>query len=240
MITFTSYTAGQSAYNMIEHAWSPLSNRLTSVKLPATLPGEDKPPNKQVLEKEEREEKEKRMLDNAADILAKYWDSCSYDGHAVIPITVPSTTSQTYNEHEDILKFVAAPLRDFKASAKLRAHRKKFRFYANHAIRHENEFVLMKCQFFKPPGLECDHCKKNPPTAVRTLAFFKKFNGQLLEPHPSESHPGHFQDSSWECQIWLSYQKNNALNWENAKFAQTGQLPNRLGIVKCCTRKRKR
>ena len=158
MITFTSYAAGQSAYNMIEHAWSPLSNRLTSVKLPATLPGEDKPPNKQVLEKEEREEKEKRMLDNAADILAKYWDCCSYDGHAVIPINVPSTTSQTYNEHGDILKFVVAPLRDFKASAKLRAHRKKFRFYANHAIRHENEFVLMKCQFLKPPGLECDHC----------------------------------------------------------------------------------
>ena len=103
MITFTSYAAGQSAYNMIGHAWSPLSNRLTSVKLPATLPGEDKPPNKQVLEKEEREEKEKRVLDNAADILVKYWDCCSYDGHAVIPIPAPSTTSQTYNGHEDIL-----------------------------------------------------------------------------------------------------------------------------------------
>ena len=136
------------------------------MKLPATLPGEDKPPNKRVLEKEEREEKEKRMLDNAADILANiyiYWDCCSHDGHTVIPLTVPNTTSQTYNEHEDILKFVAAPLRDFKASAKLRAHRKKFRFYANHAIRHENELVLMECQFFKPLGLECDHCKNPPP-----------------------------------------------------------------------------
>ena len=95
MITFTLYATGQSAYNMIEHAWSPLSNRLTSVKLPATLPGENKPPNKQVLEKEEREEKEKRMSDNAADILVKSWDCCSYDGHAVIAITVRSTTSQT-------------------------------------------------------------------------------------------------------------------------------------------------
>ena len=57
VITFTSYAAGQSAYNMIEHTWSPLSNRRTSVKLPPTLPGEDKPPKKQVLENEERGEK---------------------------------------------------------------------------------------------------------------------------------------------------------------------------------------
>ena len=27
---------------------------------------------------------------------------------------------------------------------------------------------------------------------MRTLAFLKKFKRQLLEPHPSESHPGHF------------------------------------------------
>ena len=75
-----------------------------------------------------------------------YWQNSGIAAHMmdmpVIPITVPSTTSQTYNEHEDILKFVAAPLRDFKASAKLRTHRKKIRFYANHAIRHKNEFVF--------------------------------------------------------------------------------------------------
>ena len=91
---------------MIEYACSPLSNRLTTVKLPATLPREDKPPKKQVLENEEREEKEKQMLDNFADILVKYWDCCSFDGHVVIPITVLSTTSQTYNEHDDVLNFV--------------------------------------------------------------------------------------------------------------------------------------
>ena len=60
MLVVTSYAAGQSAYNMIEHAWSPLSNRLTSVKLPAVLPDETKPPNKQTnLSAEERAKKEK-------------------------------------------------------------------------------------------------------------------------------------------------------------------------------------
>ena len=45
---------------MIEHAWSPLSNRLTSVKLPAVLEGEEKPPNNQVhLTADERREKKR-------------------------------------------------------------------------------------------------------------------------------------------------------------------------------------
>ena len=66
MIIVASYAAGQSAYNMIEHAGSPLSNRLTSVKLPVILDCEDKPPNKQSdLSDEERAQKERIMLDIA-------------------------------------------------------------------------------------------------------------------------------------------------------------------------------
>ena len=107
----TSYAAGQSAYNMIEHAWSPLSNRLTSVKLPAVLPGETQPPNKQTnLSVEERTKKEKTMLDNAANMLGKYWDCCTFDGHPVVPITIPSDEDKTYDEHE-ILRFVGSPIR---------------------------------------------------------------------------------------------------------------------------------
>ena len=46
-LTGIIYPAGRSAYNPIEHTWSPLSNRLTTVILPATLDGEDLPPCKQ-------------------------------------------------------------------------------------------------------------------------------------------------------------------------------------------------
>ena len=48
-LTCVTYPAGQSAYNPIEHCWSPLSNALTGVSLPVVLPGEEKnPPNKQI------------------------------------------------------------------------------------------------------------------------------------------------------------------------------------------------
>ena len=119
MLIVTSYAAGQSAYNMIEHAWSPLSNRLTSVKLPEVLPGDTKPPNKQTeLSAEERRSKEKIMLDNAAYRLGQYWDCCTFDGHPVIPITIPSEESEVYDEHNDILRLVGAPMKEFEKDKK--------------------------------------------------------------------------------------------------------------------------
>ena len=80
-----SYAAGQSAYNPIEHAWSRLSNCLTGVLLPVTLPDEELPPSKQNLSEEEREEKDAAMLDLAAERLVSYWRNATYDGHAVVP-----------------------------------------------------------------------------------------------------------------------------------------------------------
>ena len=78
MIIVASYAAGQSAYNMIEHAWSPLSNHLTSVKLPAILDCEDKPPKKQsVLSDEERAQK-KRIMQDTAGIVARMMAMLSF------------------------------------------------------------------------------------------------------------------------------------------------------------------
>ena len=42
-----SYAAKYSAYNNIEHTWSPMSRRLSSVVLPSVLEGEEEPPYKQ-------------------------------------------------------------------------------------------------------------------------------------------------------------------------------------------------
>jgi len=39
-----SYCPGQSAFNPIEHAWSPLSDALAGVILSPNIPGKDKPP----------------------------------------------------------------------------------------------------------------------------------------------------------------------------------------------------
>ena len=195
MIVVTSYAAGQSAYNMIEHAWSPLSNRLTLVKLPAVLDGEEKPPNKQTnITEDERKEKEKLMLDKAADVLAQHWRGCTFDGHVVVPITVSSANEEDriYNDQNELLRFLSAPLRDFNSDKTLQRMRLKFKFFAKHAVRRQNEFVIMKCQFFKSSGLECGYCQRNPPTAKETLQLLKKFKGKMVQPVPSEQNPGHF------------------------------------------------
>ena len=45
-LTCVIYPAGYSAYNPIEHAWSPLSNELTLVVILAPLPAEDQSLNR--------------------------------------------------------------------------------------------------------------------------------------------------------------------------------------------------
>ena len=87
-----------------------------------------------------------------------------------------------YDEQDEILRFLGATLQDFHTDKKLQDLRKSFIFYAKYAIRRENEFVLMKCQFFKQPGTECTHCVENPPTSELTLKFLENFKGKLLQP----------------------------------------------------------
>ena len=53
------YCPGFSAYNMVEHAWAPMSKKLTSVILPATLPGENMHASMQTALVSGREEKER-------------------------------------------------------------------------------------------------------------------------------------------------------------------------------------
>lgn len=110
IVRFISYTAGQSGYNVIEHTWSPLSNYLTSVTLPAVLPGEEKPPSKQTyLSKDEKAIKEKQMLDIACITFGRYCSNCSFDGHTVIPVTIPSNqTNLIYNVHGKVQSFIDA------------------------------------------------------------------------------------------------------------------------------------
>ena len=56
------YCPGFSAYNMIEHAWAPLSNMLTSVILPDMLPYEENAPCKQKLQAAEKKKQKCLMV----------------------------------------------------------------------------------------------------------------------------------------------------------------------------------
>ena len=59
MLGLVSYAAKYSAYNNVEHLWSPMSRKLASVILPSILEGESEPPCKQsTLSDEEKGDKE--------------------------------------------------------------------------------------------------------------------------------------------------------------------------------------
>ena len=67
------------------------------------------------------------MLDNAADQMASYWKNTTFDGHAVIPITVPSNDGETtYNIHEDVHRFAYASRRAFEDDTTLQNLEKLF------------------------------------------------------------------------------------------------------------------
>ena len=79
-----SYAARHSAYNHVEHLWSPLSKSLSSVILPSILEGDSEEPNKQALEIEERREKESRVFDNAMNLVTgKYWLNKKFNGSEI-------------------------------------------------------------------------------------------------------------------------------------------------------------
>ena len=143
-----SYPADHSAFNPIEHAWSPLSSKLTSVTLSATLPGEDKPPQKQTdLTTDEISKKNKEMLENAANELVSHWENLTYDGNAVVPLPVKNII-EVYIDHNNVEMFVNAPLRDLDTK-ELKSLREEFKFFCRHVDRRKNAVPFMKCQLIK-------------------------------------------------------------------------------------------
>ena len=72
LLIVTTYCPGFSAYNAIEHAWSPRSRDLTSVTLPDKLDGDDKAPCQQKLTSQQRQAKEAKVG------LTNYIYACGY------------------------------------------------------------------------------------------------------------------------------------------------------------------
>ena len=136
-LTAITYPSGRSAYGLIEHAWSPLCNKLTGVTLPASLEGEELPPNKQSgLTKEELERKSAEMLDNTSEMLAECWNNVSYDGHAVLPAVIKSHNNKScYNDHYNINRLVYAALKSQEEDEVLMKLATEYKFLCFHADR---------------------------------------------------------------------------------------------------------
>ena len=156
-----SYPADHSAFNPIEHAWSPLGSKLTSVTLSATLPGEDKPPQKQTdLTTDEISKKNKEMLENAANELASHWENLTYDGNAIVSLPIKNII-EVYIDHNNVEMFVNASLRDLDTK-ELKPLREEFKFFCRHVDRRRNAVSFMKCQLIKNDSKICDECRKSP------------------------------------------------------------------------------
>lgn len=194
-LSCVTYPAGRSAYNPIEHAWSPLSNALTAVTIPACLSEEDEPPCKQNLAQKDKDEKNRKMLEKAANTLATYWKNLSYDGNPVIPIIMKENDreKESYHDHKTVEELVYASKKALDEGSKaLKYARKEFSFFCKHADRRSNCFTLMKCQLFKPKEEECDWCRENPPKDCEAFRFEKELGEFFFDPAPSENHAEHF------------------------------------------------
>ena len=86
MLSVLTYAARYSAFNPIEHLWSPLSNALAGVIQPSCVPGESLLPAKQSTKTEtpeERRSKEKVIFDNVMSTCSANWKNMIFDNFSI-------------------------------------------------------------------------------------------------------------------------------------------------------------
>lgn len=186
MLLLCSFAARHSAYNPIEHLWSPLSKHLAGVILPAKLPGEDKAPCQQRLTEAEQRQKEAKVFDNAmGEICDDFWKGHTFDGFPVsaqaIPCIPDEDDESLYSDYNDVHKLIRGPIRNVRGTELL----KELRFMLDHLDRKKNEVVLKKCT-----DPECNHCSGRPVVATKVFSFLNE--RKLFNPMTSDANPGHY------------------------------------------------
>ena len=98
-----SYAAKYSAYNQIEHLWSPMSKKLSSVILSSVLEGEDSPLYLQSdLSTDEFKLKEAAVFDKAMMLIKDvYWKNAMFNETKVTTIVKQSLAQR--NPHMTII-----------------------------------------------------------------------------------------------------------------------------------------
>ena len=115
------YAAGHSRFNPIERSWSFLTNRIVGVTIPDAINGQTPKPNDDV--------GWMQVLDNAAEILAKFWDKKIYNGHAITVETFLSTNNSVKdlkNTHELLKEFAYASSKKIRENPHLQELQKQY------------------------------------------------------------------------------------------------------------------
>ena len=85
------------------------------------------------------------MLDIACNTLGRYRSNCSFDGHAVIPVTIPcDQTNLIYNDHGKMQSFIDASVCELNHNKEMKPLQKSFQFFPKHTVRRKNEFIQSK------------------------------------------------------------------------------------------------
>ena len=185
ILCVTSFAAQFSAYNPIEHLWSPMSKKLASVMFSAIAEGDTKPPcSISGITPEERVKKEAEVFDRAiTELCHVHWKDAVFDTFKVLAAPVecndPNPTC-----HDVVNKFFKAPL---SRMSEYSQQFEEMKFMLKHIQRHRNEVMFLKC-------LEdtCAYCTTNPPRATKVYKFLQERNMTLFSPMPSSEHLGHY------------------------------------------------
>ena len=113
-LSVSTYAARYSAYNAIEHAWSPLSNLLAGVVFSPMMERDSKPPCQQsTLTLDQLREKEFSVFDKALSDLHSYWKDFEFDGNPVkIEQIKCGEDNLKWDDLENAQKFFKASVRD--------------------------------------------------------------------------------------------------------------------------------
>ena len=178
-LVLVSYMAGHSRFNMVEHAWAPLTRALTGVTLPNTLDGEAKAPADQTnLTTEEVCEKEIKVFDCAIDILNGYWSEVTFDGYPVHSIKVPCGEIH-HNEKDENYQFLCkAGIQELTSKPEYQEKRRHLNFLGRHATVRSYGIEFYKCDHE-----DCTYCSQSPIKSKRLFNTLKSTWGQT--PHTS-------------------------------------------------------
>ena len=145
ILAVMTYAARYSAFNPIEHLWSPLSNKLAGVIFSASSDGDLKAPAQQSgLSNDERKEKEKKVFDRAMlDIENNFWKNASFDSFSVESDVIKCNEDELlFNDFERVKQCLKSPLRNLSEFKDIVCEYKKMFL---HIDRHLNEIIFVKC-----------------------------------------------------------------------------------------------
>ena len=172
----TSYCPWHSALNPVERLWSPCTRALTSVSIPANLPGKLPPCQQRQLSTDDRVAKEKTVFNNVMALINHYWENTKYADKRITLSAIPSGSDE--GPFSDFGQVHAAVSSSATRLREDRAVYDELKFVMRHMDRRIGMVLFAKCT---DPA--CQHCVSNPPVNDEMLQCDWK---------PSSSHPGHF------------------------------------------------